>query len=154
MDNNDARSDTVTRREFLQVTAGVAATTLLGSELLASREAQAATKGTAVGTPRGKSEAPYNIVFVFTDQERFFARWPMGLRLPGHERLQRSGVTFHNHYCPAVMCTSTRAVMMTGLQTADNGMFENADVPWIKPLSTGIPTVGHMLRKAGYYTAY
>jgi arylsulfatase len=43
---------------------------------------------------------------------------------------------------------------MTGLQTADNGMFENADVPWIKPLSTGIPTAGHMLRKAGYYTAY
>ena len=74
--------------------------------------------------------------------------------VPGHERLQRTGVTFHNHYCPAVMCTSTRSVIMTGLQTADNGMFENADVPWIKPLSPNIPTVGHMLRKAGYYTAY
>jgi arylsulfatase A-like enzyme len=32
-------------------------------------------------------------------------------------------------------------------------MFENADVPWVKDLSTKIPTIGHMLRKAGYYTA-
>jgi arylsulfatase len=103
---------------------------------------------------RTDTASPYNIVFVFTDQERYFRGWPKGLSLPGHERLQRTGVTFHNHYCPAVMCTSTRAVLMTGLQTPDNRMFENADVPWIKPLSTSIPTVGHMLRKAGYYTAY
>ena len=101
---------------------------------------------TAAGRP--------NILFVFTDQERYFRRWPQGLSLPGHERLQRTGVTFHNHYCPAVMCTSSRAVLMTGLQTADNRMFENADAQWIKPLSTATPTIGHMLRKAGYYTAY
>lgn len=44
--------------------------------------------------------------------------------------------------------------MMTGLQTADNGMSENLDVPWVKDLSTRIPTIGHLLRKAGYYTAY
>ncbi|HSV19645.1 MAG TPA: sulfatase-like hydrolase/transferase [Casimicrobiaceae bacterium] len=155
MDDTNDRTSTVTRREFLaQVSAGVAATTLLGSELLAPREARAASAGAGAGTARGKSGAPYNIVFVFTDQERYFDRWPKGLSLPGHERLQRTGVTFHNHYCPAVMCTSTRSVIMTGLQTADNGMFENADVPWIKPLSPNIPTVGHMLRKAGYYTAY
>lgn len=52
------------------------------------------------------------------------------------------------------MCTSSRSVLMTGLQTANNRMFENADLPWIKDLSTDIPTIGHMLRKAGYYTAY
>lgn len=33
-------------------------------------------------------------------------------------------------------------------------MFENVDVPYIKSLSPKIPTFGHMLRKAGYYTAY
>ena len=42
---------------------------------------------------------------------------------------------------------------MTGLQTADNRMFENTDAPWMQALSPRIPTVGHMLRKAGYYTA-
>jgi arylsulfatase len=52
------------------------------------------------------------------------------------------------------MCTSSRSIMMTGLQTVDNGMSENLDVPWVKDLSTKIPTIGHMLRKAGYYTAY
>jgi len=96
----------------------------------------------------------FNILFVFTDQERYRTAWPNGVSLPAHERLQRDGTTFHNHYCPAVMCTSSRAVLFTGVQTADNRMFENADVPWIKALSPDVPTIGHMLRKAGYYTAY
>src|SRR5262245_23431978 len=33
-------------------------------------------------------------------------------------------------------------------------MFDNTDMPWVKNLSTDVPTIGHMLRKAGYYTAY
>lgn len=95
-----------------------------------------------------------NILFVFTDQERYHARWPQGLSLPGHERLQRTGVTFTNHQCLATMCTSSRSVILTGLQTPDNGMFENLDVPWMRNLPFEHPTIGHMLRKAGYYTAY
>lgn len=95
-----------------------------------------------------------NIVFVFTDQERYLPKWPTGLSLPAHERLKATGVTFHNHYCPAVMCTSSRSVLLTGLQTVDNGMFENTDMLYVGNLSTKIPTIGHMLRKAGYYTAY
>jgi arylsulfatase len=63
-------------------------------------------------------------------------------------------VTFENHYTSAIMCTPSRSVIVTGLQTPDNGMFDNADVPWVKSLSTDVPTIGHMLRKAGYYTAY
>jgi arylsulfatase A-like enzyme len=104
--------------------------------------------------PRGPAGATPNILFVFTDQQRHVERWPAGFRLPGQERLAREGTTFRNHYCPAVMCTSSRAVMLTGLQTADNRMFENADMPYVKALSTEIPTIGHMLRKAGYHTAY
>lgn len=101
----------------------------------------------------GAKDKP-NLVFVFTDQERFFRKWPTGLSLPAHERLERTGVKFLNHYGPAVMCTSSRSVMMTGLQTADNGMFENTDVAYVKNLAAKIPTIGHMLRGAGYYTAY
>ncbi|MGH2362354.1 MAG: sulfatase-like hydrolase/transferase, partial [bacterium] len=96
----------------------------------------------------------HNILFVFSDQERYMPQWPTGLSLPGHERLQKSGVTFHNHYCPATMCTSSRSVLLTGLQTPDTRMFENTNVPWVRNLSLDIPTIGHMLRKAGYYTAY
>jgi arylsulfatase len=134
------------RRQTLARGAALLAGAALPAVATATQPQAAAASGSAGSRP--------NILFVFTDQERYFRRWPAGMSLPGHERLQRSGVTFQNHYCPAVMCTSSRAVLMTGLQTADNRMFENADAQWIKALSTGTPTIGHMLRKAGYYTAY
>ena len=95
-----------------------------------------------------------NILFIFTDQQAYFGTWPNGYSLPGIERLQEAGVTFHNHYCPATQCTSARSVMMTGLQTADTGMYENLDLPWVTDLPRDIPTIGHLLRQAGYYTAY
>ena len=147
MDDRNEQPPSPTRRDFLAALAAGTAAALPGVPA-ASTPAPAPAKG----PPRG--DRPLNIVFIFSDQERYFRRHPGALPLPGHERLARKGVTFHNHYCPAVMCTSSRAVLMTGLQTADNRMYENSDAPWVKDLSTAIPTVGHMLRKAGYYTAY
>jgi arylsulfatase A-like enzyme len=101
-----------------------------------------------------KNTSRPNILFVFTDQERHFSRWPVDLSLPGHERLARAGTYLQQHHIGATMCTSSRSIMMTGQQTVNNGMSENLDVPWVKDLSTDIPTIGHLLRKAGYYTAY
>jgi arylsulfatase len=114
----------------------------------------AALLGSAFARRAKSAERTYNILFVFTDQERFSRPRPPGLSLPGHERLERDGVTFANHHVGAVMCSSSRAILMTGLQTRDNGIFENLNVPWVPNLSTSVPTIGHMLRKAGYYTAY
>lgn len=124
---------------------------LASSGLLASQTIPSGTPASRPGSPAGRRP---NVLFIFTDQERYIRDWPRGMHLAGHERLMRKGVTFHNHYCPAVMCTSSRAVLLTGLQTPDNRMFENADMPYVKALSTDVPTIGHMLRKAGYYTAY
>lgn len=137
----------LSRRDFLKLAGGVAA-----SSLLMSYGTSFAKSSQLLNRP-ASAKRP-NILFVFTDQERYIKQWPNGLLLPGHERLKQKGITFHNHYSPAVMCTSSRAVLLTGLQTADNGMFENADMPYVKPMSTNVPTIGHMLRKAGYYTAY
>lgn len=143
------------RRRFLAVTAGsLAAAPLLascGSGGTDTPTAQAPAVTKPAKPPRGSHP---NIVFIFTDQERYFPSWPSGMSLPARERLTANGVTFHHHYGPAVMCTSSRAVMLTGLQTPDNGMFENADLPYVKAMSTAVPTIGHLLRKAGYYTAY
>jgi len=153
MDKNARnRKQRSSRREFLAQATGIVAASLAGSFSAGAAIAQSrpATPTRAAG---GAPSRP-NIVFVFSDQERYFAKWPSGLKLPAHERLQRTGVTFHNHHCPAVMCTSSRAVLLSGLQTADNRMFENTDMPYVKNLSTNIPTIGHMLRQAGYYTAY
>jgi arylsulfatase len=135
------------RRRFLE-TGVVAAGASLLAPLIGSARAQSPAPATQA------TRSGHNILFVFTDQERFSDRWPNGLSLPGHERLQQKGVTFTNHQCPATMCTSSRSVLLTGLQTADNGMYENLDVPWMRDLPLDKPTIGHMLRKAGYYTAY
>jgi arylsulfatase A-like enzyme len=158
MRSTDDSRGVLTRREVLTgMGTGMAAAAITASAVAAPAPT-AASKATATAprqkSPKGGRQGPYNIVFVFTDQERYFRQLPAGYSLPGHERLRRTGVTFHNHYVPAVMCTSSRSVLVTGLQTIDNKMFENSDVPWITPLSTKIPTTGHMLRKAGYYTAY
>jgi len=96
----------------------------------------------------------YNILFILTDQERYFDRYPGGVALPGHERLHKSGVTFTNHYIASVMCTSSRAVLYTGQHVQNNGMFDNINYPWTPDLSTDLPTLGNRLRRAGYFTAY
>jgi hypothetical protein len=134
-DQADTAGD-LSRRQFLSLAAGIAA-----APLLASSPANAADPAPAPGpkSARGPAKTGHNILFVFTDQQRYISKWPAGMSLPGLERLQRRGVSFENHYCPAVMCTSSRAVILTGLQTADNGMFENTDLPYMKSLSTDIP---------------
>ncbi len=116
--------------------------------------AQPAAVGAPAVRPLGRRPGRHNLLFVFTDQERYMTAWPAGFALPGHARLQRSGTAFHNHYTAATMCTSSRAVLMTGLQTPDNGMFDNTDMPYVRGMSTKIPTIGSMLRQAGYTTTY
>ncbi|PLK50433.1 sulfatase-like hydrolase/transferase [Uliginosibacterium sp. TH139] len=147
----EQKPDSTSRRDFLQMASAAAAAPLLAGAM--SSQATAAPAAALPRSAQPRTRQP-NILFVFTDQERYIKQWPKGLHLPGHSRLMQRGVTFHNHYCPAVMCTSSRAVLLTGLQTADNRMFENADMPYVKALAPDVPTIGHMLRKAGYYTAY
>jgi arylsulfatase A-like enzyme len=155
----------ISRRDFGLLSAAALAAPLVSCASpdapAGGRSAGSATTGSApasgpqvIRRPPGGPRQGLNIVFVFGDQERYFSKLPPGLSLPGRERLQRSGVTFQNHYTSAVMCTPSRSVIVTGLQTADNRMFENTDVAWIKSLSPSVPTIGHMLRKAGYYAAY
>lgn len=151
--SSDIDGNRISRREFIaQATATVAAS-LAAPVVGAAAPAQSQAKATRTVPPAGSASRP-NIIVVFGDQERYFPQLPGKLSLPAHERLAEQGVTFHNHYCPAVMCTSSRSVLLTGLQTVDNGMFENVDVSYVSDLSTDIPTIGHMLRRAGYYTAY
>jgi len=147
-DRDQGKASGVSRRRLLSwVPPGLAA------GLIAPAVQPAADAARMRPTARA-SQKPLNILFIFTDQERYFRQLPPGLSLPGHERLWRTGTNFANHYVGAVMCSSSRSIMLTGLQTPDNGMFENADMRWVPDLSPTIPTIGHMLRKAGYYTAY
>ena len=153
------RSDEVaySRREFLRnAGAGAVAIGALGSGGLGVAAAKTAS---AVGSaePRaGRPDGRYNILFILTDQERFFrpGELPEGFSLPGHQRLARTGTTFVNHTINSCVCTPSRSVIYTGRHIQQTRMFDNTNFPWIDSMSMEIPTVGDMLRQAGYYTAY
>jgi arylsulfatase A-like enzyme len=42
-------------------------------------------------------------------------------------------------------------VIFTGQHIQHTRMFDNTNFPWVDPLSFDIPTIGHMMRDAGYY---
>jgi len=144
-----------TRRDFVRL-AGVGAAAL-GLQALAGDAAAAAPEEKAAAPAGARSSAgPYNILFLLTDQERFFrpGELPAGFPLPAHERLASQGTTFTNHRINSCVCTPSRSVLYTGRHIQQTGMFDNTNFPWIRDMSTELPTVGDMLRDAGYYTAY
>ena len=156
MADKDEAEGGFTRRDFMR-TAGAGAMMLgLGPAGLVST---ASATSVGPGAPASASPAevgPYNILFILTDQERFFrpGELPVGLSLPARERLGREGTTFTNHRINSCVCTPSRSVLYTGRHIQHTGMFDNTNFPWIESLSTEMPTVGDMLRQAGYYTAY
>jgi arylsulfatase len=99
---------------------------------------------------------PFNILFILTDQERLFrpGELPADFSLPAHERLTKQGTTFVNHTINSCVCTPSRSVVYTGQHIQHTRMFDNTNFPWIQSMSTELPTLGTMLREAGYYTAY
>ena len=154
MKNIDQSATGTTRREFLK-TAGTGAVATAMGGLLPTIPAMAVTPSSSSGS-RKVAGGPYNILFILTDQERHFRahELPRGYRLPAHERLAKQGVVFENHHINSAVCTPSRSVIYTGRHIQQTRMFDNTNFPWIQSMSTEIKTVGHMLRDAGYYTAY
>jgi len=131
------------RRDFLAAAAGIAAAPFPG--IAAAQEVQ---RGYGLQTP--------NILFLLTDQERFFrpGELPVDFELPAHAKLMKRGTTFVNHRIASCVCTPSRSVIYTGQHIQHTRMFDNTNFPWITSLSPELPTVGDLLREAGYTTAY
>ncbi|MEZ5557757.1 MAG: sulfatase-like hydrolase/transferase [Pseudomonadales bacterium] len=53
----------------------------------------------------------------------------------------------------ATATTAGRCRARTG-RLQQTRMFDNTDFPWVDGMSTDLPTVGHLMREIGYYTAY
>lgn len=144
------------RRRFFKATGAALASTALGSAGAAAATgassspvpAGMSTSGLGPATPPGG----HNILFILVDQERHFDRWPFPV--PGRERLMREGVSFANHQIAACVCSPSRSVIYTGQHMQHTGIFDNAGLPWQPDMSTHMRTVGHMMRDAGYRTAY
>ena len=151
---NDEHSFDAGRRDALKLFGASAVAASLGVNALASSEAHAA--GESRGSAAADAGGPYNILFILNDQERYFrpGELPADFRLAAHERLTKRGTVFENHQINSCVCTPSRSVLYTGRHIQQTRMFDNTNFPWISSLSTDLPTVGDMLRDAGYYTAY
>jgi arylsulfatase A-like enzyme len=152
--NDEPETAALARREMLKTMGGAALT--LGAGAGSAGRASAATQAGPSANATAAGAGPYNILFILTDQERFFrpGELPAGFRLPAHERIVARGTTFTNHRINSCVCTPSRSVIYTGMHIQQTGMFDNTNFPWIKSMSQDIRTVGDMLRDAGYYTAY
>ena len=95
-----------------------------------------------------------NILILCMDQWNTHMALPADLHFPAMERLEAQGVSFDRHYCTIPICTPSRATMWTGVHANQTGAFENTNQAWVEGLTHDIPTIGHMLREQGYYTAF
>ena len=95
---------------------------------------------------------PNNIIFYFTDQQRWDTCGCFGQPLditPNLDALAREGVKFDNAFSPQPVCGPCRALFQTGKYPTETGCFRNNIM-----LPAGIKTLGQYIEEAGYETAY
>tara|TARA_B100000315_G_scaffold260373_1_gene321216 strand:+ start:8931 stop:10514 length:1584 start_codon:yes stop_codon:yes gene_type:complete len=95
-----------------------------------------------------------NILLVVTDQEQSWSTLPDDLELPAHQKMREAGVSFNKFHVNCSPCGPSRSNLYTGHHTQRTHVHVNPDNPPNPVLPTDLPTIGHMLREAGYYTAY
>jgi arylsulfatase len=95
-----------------------------------------------------------NILILCMDQWDTHMDVPEDVEFPAMERLEAQGVSFDRQYCTVPICTPSRASMWTGVHAVHTGLWDNTNFAWIEELTSEIPTLGHLLREQGYYTAF
>lgn len=95
-----------------------------------------------------------NILLLMSDQERGWADLHSGLGLNAHEWLLQRGTHFSNFNVNTTPCSPSRSNIYTGQHTQLTGVTTNVGAPPFPQLKTSMPTLGHLLREQGYYTAY
>lgn len=95
-----------------------------------------------------------NILLIVTDEERQRIPHPAGFSLPSRERLAGQGVSFDNFYVASAMCSSSRSVLYTGQHVVHTEIYDNDNMPYVRPLDPALGTLGTMLTAQGYYCTY
>jgi arylsulfatase len=95
-----------------------------------------------------------NILLVVSDQERQRSWLPPSVKLPWRDRLRAEGLELTNYYTHSSPCSPSRASLVTGQYLAQHGVVDNVIWPAHKELDPAIPTVGSILRDAGYRSSY
>lgn len=95
-----------------------------------------------------------NILVLCMDQWQRHMEVPDAVPLPALRRLEGQGMSFDRQYCTVPICTPSRATMWTGVHARHTGLWDNTNFAWIGELREDVPTIGHLLREQGYYTAF
>lgn len=95
-----------------------------------------------------------NVLLVVSDQERSRGWLPAGVDLPWRERLRREGTELTSHWTHSAPCSPSRSTLMTGTHLAQHGVVDNTIFPWHHSLDPAMPTIGSVLRGAGYRSSY
>ena len=93
-----------------------------------------------------------NIIFYFTDQQRWDTMGCYGQRLnitPNLDKIAAEGCRFDAAFTCQPVCGPARACLQTGLWPTESGCFRN-DIE----LPRNVPTLAGALNEAGYKTAY
>ncbi|BCY12328.1 sulfatase-like hydrolase/transferase [Actinoplanes sp. L3-i22] len=142
-----------TRRGVFGALAGAAAVTALPAE------AQAAETEFRAAPAHGKPAKRPNILFILADDLGWADLSSYGspdIRTPNLDRLARSGVRFTQAYSAGAVCSPTRLALYTGRYPGRlaGGLPEPIAAPSpTDGLPPEHPTLGSLLKKAGYTTA-
>jgi uncharacterized sulfatase len=98
------------------------------------------------------SANPPNVLFVFSDQQRWDTCGCYGQRLdvtPNLDRMAAEGVRFENAFTCQPVCGPARACIQTGKYATELGCFTNH-----RRLPPDEKTLAHWLKEAGYVVGY
>ena len=100
-----------------------------------------------------KADTRPNILFIITDDHAVQAlgtcEKDSPVPLPGFRRLAREGMVFDRAYCANSLCGPSRACMLTGRHTHNNGFTHNEGGT---TFNSNQPSYPRMLQAAGYQT--
>src|SRR5512133_2285023 len=102
--------------------------------------------------PRSAGRSP-NILLITSDEERYALPQLDRFVLPARDRLQERGVSFDRYYVASAQCSSSRSVIYTGQHMPLTEIYDNDNMPYIRPLAPALGTLGPVLRTAHYYCA-
>lgn len=144
------------RRQTLAALAAVGIAAAVGTAgVRAQRPYRAPRELTQAVTDSVRAGRRPNILLIMSDQERGWPDLPSGLGLDAHEMLLEQGTGFTRHHVHTTPCSPSRSNIYFGQHTQRTHMTANIDAPPTFPkLPSGLPSMGHLLRAQGYYTAY
>ncbi|MBN8816217.1 MAG: sulfatase [Sphingomonas sp.] len=110
-----------------------------------------ATRALSAGIDRAKRR---NVLLIVSDDQGMdLGCLGVAVQTPNLDALAQQGTRFDQAYAAVSSCSSSRAVVYTGLYTHQNGMYGLAHDAHNQGLRDGIETLPYWLKKAGYATA-